>query len=669
MKLKIFIIVSFIIFINIGRLFSQDKPLPGETSNLKQNIQSALNQKIGNDYELGMILNIDSTLGDGLGPYWPEIGEVEDNYSTLTHAVIFIASLTTGTDYINKPNGVIGIYKNGQISWYIKMAVSKSNKIYANNIWCIKDINKDGKVEILTTWLSGIQSEQGETLWIVSWDGENGKIINDIDSDGESAILTSSFSPFSLADVEGDGIWEIQGETYPQDEKDSLKMTDESAYVLRSYSWNGQLYNLWPNTPQPTLSAILPRNKVDVIVKAQVTHINDKYLYQYSVCNSTSSYQKINEFSVDKFFDSVVYTCPKFWVGYNYFNISTFWNSGLEGLNYIKQGATNSDFNVEAPYLSLPSITNYYVRGWNGDFNDSMGDIFTNSKKGTTIGCKPIPSPFIPLNFIDTLLNYNQQSLNLSWIKNQTTSDKYNNYFNTAKTQLQQNNIAGARITLNNVLRAVDQDSTTNLISEAYALIRYNTEYLLANLPVPASGLPVKLVASNNTNLSTGSLQYYDGGWKDAVNNNDGTFFVNTTLKTVSLRMTYEYGTQTLSNVVAGSDTAIFRTVNTSVQLKDSRGSLIDTGTVQYYAGAWREFGTTTNGVTNKELLPNTYSFRMTYAYASTDKQQNIGTDPNIIFQTTNAAVQLKNSSGSLMDQGTVQYYAGAWRDFDTTTN
>jgi hypothetical protein len=187
--------------------------------------------------------------------------------------------------------------------------------------------------------------------------------------------------------------------------------------------------------------------------------------------------------------------------------------------------------------------------------------------------------------------------------------------------------------------------------------------------PPPITGCNVKLINSSGTKLIGGALQYYEGGWKDAVNNNDGTFFVSTTARTVSLRMTYEYGSQTKSNVAVGPDTVVFQTVNAQIQLQDSRGGLIDTGTVQYYGGAWRSLGTTAGGIAQKELLPGNYSFRMTYAYASKDKQQDIGTNPTVVFQTVNASVQLQNSQGGLIDQGTVQYYAGAWRGFGVTTS
>lgn len=212
-------------------------------------------------------------------------------------------------------------------------------------------------------------------------------------------------------------------------------------------------------------------------------------------------------------------------------------------------------------------------------------------------------------------------------------------------------------------------DSATLIHTYAWNILQEDAKAFLATLPSGPSPFIVKLVNSTGTRLTTGSLQYYEGSWKDATNNNDGTFTINSTAKTLSLRMTYEYGTQTKSNVTVGTDTAVFQTVNAQIKLQDSRGNPIDTGTVQYYAGAWRNLGTTINGVATKELLQNNYSFRMTYAYGSNDKAQDIGANATVVFQTVNAMIQLQNSQGSLIDTGAVQYYAGAWRTFGTTSN
>jgi hypothetical protein len=133
--------------------------------------------------------------------------------------------------------------------------------------------------------------------------------------------------------------------------------------------------------------------------------------------------------------------------------------------------------------------------------------------------------------------------------------------------------------------------------------------------------------------------------------------------------MTYEYGSETRSNVPVSESPIVFQTKSVQARLQDSHSNALDQGSVQYYAGAWRIFGSTSAGVAQKELLPGTYSFRMTYAYGSNDKQQDVGGNPTVVFQTVAANVQLQNSQGTPIDQGTVQYYAGAWRDFGTTTN
>jgi len=349
----------------------------------------------------------------------------------------------------------------------------------------------------------------------------------------------------------------------------------------------------------------------------------------------------------------------------------------------IKPGEEKHGFALSSK--GLPAIRNftavpifdpndYYPSVGNVPNPDSLAQIVDQEREaikyhGYTIGPSAPPLNFVATAWCDTIMSYTTQSRTIGWITNQTTTNKYLNYFTTTKTQLHANNIGGARSTLQTVLTNAISDSTSNLTSEAYALIYYNTQYLLTQLPLPPSGFNVKLVNSLGTKLTGGSLQYYDGSWKPAVNNNDGTFTINTTLKTVSLQMTYAYGVQTKSNVPVGSDTVVFQTVNAQVKLQNSQGSLMDTGTVQYYAGAWRNFGTTSNGIATMELLPINYSFSMTYAFASNNKSQDLSVNPIVVFQTTNASVQLKNSQGNLIDTGTVQYYSGAWRAFGTTTN
>ena len=182
----------------------------------------------------------------------------------------------------------------------------------------------------------------------------------------------------------------------------------------------------------------------------------------------------------------------------------------------------------------------------------------------------------MPQKIIDELLNYNEESLDLNWIKNENTFNKYTNLLNTAKTALEQNQISQARTALQSIIQEVDIDSTSNITSEAYALLRYNTEYLLENLPEePAPNLKINLLNSNGESLIGGALKYYDGNWIDGIDNGDGTFTVNTDRETVSLRMIYEGGNQTINNIPAQNNSYTFRTVKTTVQLKDSGGNLI----------------------------------------------------------------------------------------------
>jgi phosphoribosyl-AMP cyclohydrolase len=108
---------------------------------------------------------------------------------------------------------------------------------------------------------------------------------------------------------------------------------------------------------------------------------------------------------------------------------------------------------------------------------------------GWTVGPTAPPLDLVPTVWLDTLSSYTSQSLLLGWITTQAIADKYLSYFSSARAELVQGDSAGARTPLQQVLRDVDIDSTTNLTSEAYALIRYNTEYLLSQLPAGQEGV------------------------------------------------------------------------------------------------------------------------------------------------------------------------------------
>jgi 3D (Asp-Asp-Asp) domain-containing protein len=178
----------------------------------------------------------------------------------------------------------------------------------------------------------------------------------------------------------------------------------------------------------------------------------------------------------------------------------------------------------------------------------------------------------------------------------------------------------------------------------------------------------VQLKDSTGALMDTGTAQYYAGGWRDIGATSGGQVSKELLPASYTFSMTYGFARQEKSQNIATDPTVVFQTTRVIVQLKDSAGAMMDTGTAQYYAGGWRDIGATSGGQVSKELLPASYTFAMTYGFARQEKSQNIGTDPMVVFQTTRVMVQLKDSTGNFMDTGTVQYYAGGWRDIGATS-
>ncbi len=187
--------------------------------------------------------------------------------------------------------------------------------------------------------------------------------------------------------------------------------------------------------------------------------------------------------------------------------------------------------------------------------------------------------------------------------------------------------------------------------------------------------MSVVLEESGGAPIEGGVVQYYASGWKPfGTTDNSGVAIGPDLLPaTYSFRMTYAGYTQQKSNIDISNDAnkpLVYTTTNMLVTFNDSHGHPIEGGVVQYYASGWKDFGTTNiSGEASKELLPGTYSFRMSYA-GYTQQQSNINienTNP-LPFVTTEMVVNFKDSNNDPIEGGVVQYYASGWKDFGTTT-
>ena len=177
----------------------------------------------------------------------------------------------------------------------------------------------------------------------------------------------------------------------------------------------------------------------------------------------------------------------------------------------------------------------------------------------------------------------------------------------------------------------------------------------------------VWLKDSSNNGLDGGVVQYYSGSWQSfGTTGETGTGYVTKNLPSgnYAFRMDYGNARNEKWQNVGTNPTVVFQTVDVEVQLKDSTGAFIDTGTVSYYYWGWQSFGTTSSGKVSKELLPNNYAFRMDYGNARNEKWQDVGVSSTVVFQTVKVTVELRDSGNNLIDTGTVAYYYWSWKTF-----
>ncbi|MEW6508428.1 MAG: hypothetical protein AB1432_11845 [Bacteroidota bacterium] len=290
-------------------------------------------------------------------------------------------------------------------------------------------------------------------------------------------------------------------------------------------------------------------NKIKVIVKADVNRADTTYKYSYKIISDAASEQDVDTYFFIKqaIIDSS--KSPTNWIGplpHEDVN-KVFWGA-IDSLAMIKPDSSLEGFILYSKGLPIPTVS--YSMGWIDvpileEEPDSVenDNIFENSLKGWTIGPKDPPDTHNSMIFLDSLTNYNNQAYSCGWIKQEATKNKYETYLTNAKTLLQQGDSLHARLNLENILRNVDIDSSGAITSEAYALLRYNTEYLLSFLPdvtEPRNDLTAK--ASAEITTANGLLQYsYTITNEEASNQSAANIYVeDTTTSTASAPVNWQ---------------------------------------------------------------------------------------------------------------------------------
>ncbi len=143
-----FIIISFFLFCHFNLHSQARRHHPGDddpTGVIRDQVAASVNARFGPDYNVAIFV-LDSAIA------WNESthngGELTDPYGTLKGYIIFGADKKSNYD---DEHGIMGLYKDGQIVW-------NSDSVFKGEwygIYSIKDINKDGKVEILVDWTQG----------------------------------------------------------------------------------------------------------------------------------------------------------------------------------------------------------------------------------------------------------------------------------------------------------------------------------------------------------------------------------------------------------------------------------------------------------------------------------------------------------------------------------
>jgi hypothetical protein len=157
----------------------------------------------------------------------------------------------------------------------------------------------------------------------------------------------------------------------------------------------------------------------------------------------------------------------------------------------ILPGETKGGFQLIS--RGLPTIRSIEIQPWwilqIQDFasNEStaIGRATTKSLKFTTktLGPTAPPQGFVPVQFLNTIQGYMDESVTLGWLIDPALVNALRAKLDTVRSFIQANDPSSAKVVLGEFMDLITQSSSSQLTPEARGLLFYNAQYLKNQLP------------------------------------------------------------------------------------------------------------------------------------------------------------------------------------------
>ena len=266
-----------------------------------------------------------------------------------------------------------------------------------------------------------------------------------------------------------------------------------------------------------TMTIYDPPHKVKPLINAELIfdEKNREYKYAYEVTNQVGAKQHLEGILIKHLTEIYAATSPEpsaYWSMGEYRDKSAWeWAKvGGEGEGILPND-TERGFSFKS--TGLPIIVNVGFYGHEraiysppGDYDtDEVEDSFERVMKNLekqypekfkyvvkrTLGPTAPPADFKPIEFITNIINIKHEASALGWITNKGIEQSLDAKLDNAKKKIEQGNIGAAKNILSAFINEVEAQGCAvyencpqgkHLTPEAYALLKYNVQYLIGKL-------------------------------------------------------------------------------------------------------------------------------------------------------------------------------------------